>query len=119
MLRQSLINLVDNAIKDTPTGGRIRIHVADTASGPSLVTVSDSGPGMAPECTDQNSDRYERGGRRPEPTDIGGSGLWSRDREMGRRGQWRTTPSSENTQETGSTFRITLPRALTTAGAKA
>jgi len=107
VLRQSLINLVDNAIKYTPSGGHIRIHVADTASGPS-VAVSDSGPGVAPEVRTRVFDRYERGGE-SRSNDIGGSGLglaiakWAVEVNGG---QLRL----ENTNDTGSTFRITLPR---------
>jgi heavy metal sensor kinase len=116
VLRQSLINLVDNAIKYTPAGGRILIRVADTAAGPS-VTVSDSGPGIAPEVRTRIFDRYERGGH-ARADDIGGSGLglaiakWAVEVNGGQL-------SLETTEEAGSTFRITLPRALATVAAKA
>jgi len=108
VLRQSLINLVDNAIKYTPSGGRIQIDVADTASGPSLA-VSDSGPGVAPEVRTRIFDRYERGGESPA-NDIGGSGLglaiarWAVEVNGGHL-------RLENSSNAGSTFRITLPRA--------
>src|SRR5262249_7333726 len=49
VLRQALITLVDNAIKYTPQGGRIRIRISDAASGPA-VDVIDSGPGVAAEA---------------------------------------------------------------------
>jgi signal transduction histidine kinase len=116
VLRQSLINLVDNAIKYTPAGGSIRIHVADTASGPSL-SVSDSGPGVAPEVRTRIFDRYERGGESPAD-DIGGSGLglaiakWAVEVNGG---QLRL----DRTSDTGSTFRITLPRVPAASSARA
>ena len=116
VLRQSLINLVDNAIKYTPVGGRILIRVADTAAGPS-VAVSDSGPGIAPEVRTRIFDRYERGGR-SRTDDIGGSGLglaiakWAVEVNGGHL-------SLEKAGETGSTFRITLPRSLPVAGGHA
>jgi len=116
VLRQSLINLVDNAIKYTPAGGSIRIQVADTASGPSLL-VSDSGPGVAPEVRTRIFDRYERGGASPAQ-DIGGSGLglaiakWAVEVNGG---QLRL----DNTSDAGSTFRITLPRVPAAASARA
>jgi len=116
VLRQSLINLVDNAIKYTPVGGRVLIRVAETAAGPS-VAVSDSGPGIAPEVRTRIFDRYERGGRLRTDA-IGGSGLglaiakWAVEANGGHL-------SLENTDETGSTFRITLPRSLAAAGAQA
>jgi heavy metal sensor kinase len=115
VLRQSLINLVDNAIKYTPPGGSIRIQVADTASGPSLA-VTDSGPGVAPEVRTRIFDRYDRGGE-ARPNDIGGSGLglaiakWAVEVNGGRL-------RLEHSNGTGSTFRITLPRVLALAGAR-
>jgi heavy metal sensor kinase len=107
VLRQSLINLVDNAIKYTPAGGEIRIHVADTPSGPSI-DVIDTGPGIIPEVRTRIFDRYDRGGNQ-RSDDIGGSGLglaiakWAVEVNGGQL-------SLENTHGTGSTFRITLPR---------
>jgi heavy metal sensor kinase len=115
VLRQSLVNLVDNAIKYTPNGGRIRIEVADTASGPSLA-VSDSGPGIAPEVRSRIFDRYERGAD-ARSDDIGGSGLglaiakWAVEVNGG---ELRL----ERTNNTGSTFRITLPRVPVAQGAR-
>jgi signal transduction histidine kinase len=115
VLRQSLINLVDNAIKYTPGGGRIVIRVGDTAAGPS-VTVSDSGPGIAPDVRTRIFERYERGGA-ARTDDSGGSGLglaiakWAVEVNGGQL-------SLESNPESGSTFRITLPRPLATAGAK-
>jgi heavy metal sensor kinase len=108
VLRQSLVNLVDNAIKYTPNGGSIRIQVADTAAGPS-VAVSDSGPGVAPEVRTRIFDRYDRSGA-SRSSEIGGSGLglaiarWAVEVNGG---QLRL----EQSGGTGSTFRITLPRA--------
>jgi heavy metal sensor kinase len=108
VLRQSLINLVDNAIKYTPAGGRIRIQVAESPSGPSIV-VSDTGPGIATDIRSRVFDRYYRAGRTPA-SDIGGSGLglaiakWAVEANGGRL-------SLEESHGSGSTFRMTLPRA--------
>jgi heavy metal sensor kinase len=114
VLRQSLINLVDNAIKYTPSGGRIQIRVADTPSGPSIA-VCDSGPGIAPEVRTRIFDRYERGAA-SRSGEIGGSGLglaiakWAVEVNGGQLHLENTTA--------GSTFRITLPRPLATAGVR-
>jgi signal transduction histidine kinase len=102
-----LINLVDNAIKYTPAGGRIHLRLIDTPAGPS-VDVSDTGPGIAPEVQSRIFDRYYRAGK-TQSTDIGGSGLglaiakWAVEASGGRL-------SLEKTTGAGSTFRITLPR---------
>ena len=50
-LRQMLLNLVSNAVKYTPKGGRITVEVARTADG-LAVTVTDTGVGIAPEDRD-------------------------------------------------------------------
>jgi signal transduction histidine kinase len=114
VLRQSLVNLVDNAIKYTPAGGRIRIVVADTAAGPS-VAVSDSGPGVAADLRERIFDRYDRGAE--SRSNTGGSGLglaiakWAVEVNGGRL-------RLEHTSGTGSTFRITLPRAPTSSNTR-
>lgn len=46
LLAQALINLVENAIRHTPAGSRIRLAVATGPSGEAVVTVEDDGPGI-------------------------------------------------------------------------
>jgi signal transduction histidine kinase len=45
LLAQALANLLDNAIKYTPAGGRVRLDIERAASGP-VITIADSGPGI-------------------------------------------------------------------------
>src|SRR5687768_4363021 len=59
LLRQALINLVDNAIKFTPAGGRVRIRVSER-SGEGLFDVIDSGPGVPPRDRARIFDRFYR-----------------------------------------------------------
>jgi len=59
ILFQALANLVDNAVKYTPPGGRIELRVAP-AGGAVLVTVSDSGPGIPPDLQARVFERFFR-----------------------------------------------------------
>jgi signal transduction histidine kinase len=47
-LRQLLLNLIDNAIKYTPSGGEVKLHVA-RENGSVRLDVRDTGPGIPPE----------------------------------------------------------------------
>jgi signal transduction histidine kinase len=61
LMREAISNLVDNAIKFTPSGGAVRIE-ARMAGGPSI-RVSDTGPGVSPQERDRIFDRFYRGER--------------------------------------------------------
>jgi signal transduction histidine kinase len=63
---QVLDNLISNAVKFTPHGGRVR--VVATAEGPLVtVAVSDSGPGLDEEELSRLFDRFWRSGRTSAP----------------------------------------------------
>ncbi|HTO41662.1 MAG TPA: HAMP domain-containing sensor histidine kinase, partial [Rhizomicrobium sp.] len=73
-LKQILINLVSNAIKFTPEGGRIGVIASKAAGGAFQVVVEDNGPGIPSEKLDriftpfnQVDNRYDR--------QAGGTGL--------------------------------------------
>lgn len=59
LLLQALINLIDNAIKYTPSGGRIRLEVAPTKD-KRIVAVADDGPGIPAESRDAVLERFAR-----------------------------------------------------------
>ncbi len=66
MLRILMRNLVDNAIRYTPAGGRVTVAVA-----PGELSVTDSGPGIPVEDREQVFDRFHR----LAGQEIEGSGL--------------------------------------------
>ncbi len=57
LLYQVWINLLDNAIRYTPQGGRIRVDLS-TEPGSTVVQISDSGEGMTPEEMERIFDRF-------------------------------------------------------------
>ncbi|MEN3339655.1 MAG: hypothetical protein V7647_3331 [Acidobacteriota bacterium] len=58
-LQQVLWNLLSNAVKFTPPGGHVAVSLG-LASSEALVTVSDSGPGLAPEFLPFIFDRFRQ-----------------------------------------------------------
>src|SRR6202008_3248958 len=70
-LRTLLRNLVDNAVRYTPPGGRVDVTVEAPPAGPRL-TVSDDGPGIPPEERVRVFDRfYRRAGTEPPGSGLG------------------------------------------------
>jgi PAS domain S-box-containing protein len=58
-IQQVFGNLVSNAIKFTPAGGRVEVHV-DRAGGEACLTVSDTGCGIAPEFLPHVFDKFRQ-----------------------------------------------------------
>jgi len=71
-LERLVLNLVDNGLKFTKTGGRVVVRVVETDKGASL-EVRDSGVGMEPAVTSQIFDRFFRAdpSRSTEGTGLG------------------------------------------------
>jgi heavy metal sensor kinase len=107
ILRQVVINLLDNAIKYSPAGGRIWIRVLAPGGPIVSIEVQDSGPGISVEHRDRVFDRFYRidEGRSRE---AGGAGLglaiakWGAEANGGRL-ELDCPPGG------GSVFRLLLP----------
>jgi two-component system OmpR family sensor kinase/two-component system sensor histidine kinase QseC len=69
-LRSLVRNLVDNAVRYSPPGSRVRVRVDETTQGARL-EVHDSGPGIPPAERARAFDRFHRRASAPE----GGCGL--------------------------------------------
>jgi len=73
-LHQLVMILLDNAIRHTPPGGRIRVAVAATTDGQARIAVRDEGEGIAPEHLPHLFERFYRAdGARGRAS--GGTGL--------------------------------------------
>jgi CheY-like chemotaxis protein/anti-sigma regulatory factor (Ser/Thr protein kinase) len=70
--KQIVLNLVGNAVKFTPDGGRVSVS-ATTADNQLVVTVADDGPGIAAADRERIFESFQQGGR--GPTNEEGTGL--------------------------------------------
>jgi two-component system sensor histidine kinase QseC len=71
LLRTLLRNLVDNAVRYTPAGGRVDVIVAESATGASL-SVCDTGPGIPAEDRERVFERFSRlAGQETEGSGLG------------------------------------------------
>jgi signal transduction histidine kinase len=70
-LKQMVLNLVENAIKYTPSGGEVSLSLKRNGTHAEM-TVSDTGPGIPPEVLPHIFQRFYRGNQRGM---MGGTGL--------------------------------------------
>ncbi|MFQ5408543.1 MAG: ATP-binding protein, partial [Anaerolineales bacterium] len=73
-LRQLVANLVDNAIKYTPEGGRIAVNMEQTGN-QTIITVTDTGIGIDPAEQSQVFDKFFRSEHVVSREDTTGTGL--------------------------------------------
>jgi two-component system, cell cycle sensor histidine kinase PleC len=73
-MRQICLNLLSNALKFTPKGGRITITVANAADGGQLLSVRDTGPGIPKEEIPRVLQAFGQGSLAHESAE-GGTGL--------------------------------------------
>ena len=73
-LRQILENLVENAVKYTPAGGRIEITTGPAAEGGAELVVDDDGPGIPSEHLPRIFERFYRVDK-ARSRELGGTGL--------------------------------------------
>jgi signal transduction histidine kinase len=106
LIQRAVENPLQNAIRHTPEGGTVKVKV-ERQSGDVLVTVADTGPGIAEEDIEHVFERSYRGARhRPEPGDGAGLGLAISKRIMELHGG-RIWVESEPGQ--GATFMLSWP----------
>ena len=105
-VREILVNLVANAIRHTQADGRVTIEVG-VSGADAVLTVVDTGEGIAPEELDRVFDRFHR------RSDSGGSGLGlTIVRDLAAAHGGSVEVESEGVPGRGSTFRVKLPRRL-------
>jgi heavy metal sensor kinase len=115
LIRRMILNLLDNAIKYTPAGGRVGVGVGRNGSG-YAIKIEDTGAGIPVEAQSYIFERFYRvdKARSRNGGAGGGAGLglsiasWIADLHGGR-------ITLERSDEHGSTFIITLPPPDTTS----
>jgi two-component system, OmpR family, sensor kinase len=109
LIRRLLLNLLDNAIKYMPQGGKVTLECKKQGA-QYLVNVTDTGPGIPPELQPRIFERFFRAdeARSRSETDSGGAGLglsiarWIAEAHHGQLELARSDAS-------GTTFTVTLP----------
>lgn len=106
LLKQALLNLVDNALTHTPPGGSVTLSLS-VADGQVYVAVRDSGPGIPPDDLTHIFERFYRVDH-TRPRQSGGAGLglsivhWVAEAHGGR-------VTVQSVVGAGSTFTLVLP----------
>jgi two-component system, NtrC family, sensor kinase len=104
-VKQVLLNLLSNALKFTPEGGRIDVS-AGVRNGDALVSVKDTGVGIAPEDQEAVFEEFKQVGKADKKVEGTGLGLALSRKFIELHGGkiWVTS-----TVGVGSTFTFTLP----------
>lgn len=104
-LRVLIGNLVENAVRYTPSGGRVDVRLGRTA-GESTFEVIDTGPGLPPGSEARIFDRFYRAA----PADVEGTGLGLAIAvRIAERHGLRLTVENRPAPATGVTARVHLP----------
>lgn len=111
ILRRVFVNLLDNALKFTPSGGEIRVRLAADEALPGhepgvRCLVSDSGPGVPPEYRQRIFDRFVQ--VNPGGGQVRGTGLGLTFCKLALEAQGGQIWIDENQAE-GSAFVFSLP----------
>ena len=109
-LRSALGNLLSNAVRYTPAGGRITLNVAAHANGEIVVEVKDSGVGIAAEHIPRLTERFYRVDR-SRSRETGGTGLGlAIVKHVAQRHRAKLEiESTVGGEQHGSTFRLRFP----------
>src|SRR4029077_2898699 len=103
--KQVVLNLISNAVKFTPDGGSVSIRASRVGT-ELVVTVTDTGIGVAPEDQERIFESFQQGGRGAPREEGTGLGLTLSRRFVG---LWGGRMWLESTPGVGSTFGFSVP----------
>ena len=104
-LQQVFWNLINNAVKFTPSDGQISISTSNTSKGELRVEIADTGLGIESETLPRIFDAFEQGGR----TQLGGLGLGLAISKALVEAHEGTITAQSAGQNKGSTFTLIFP----------
>ena len=110
-LQQIFWNLINNAVKFTPTEGQIFISTANESQEHLHVGIADTGLGIEPESLPKIFDAFEQGGR----TQLGGLGLGLAISKALVEAHKGTITAQSAGRNKGSTFTLVFPTCETAA----
>jgi len=116
LLRRLVENLLDNAFRATPPGGRIRIEAHPAPPDAVMLAVVDEGPGVPPDHRERIFDKYVRlaGANEPVRSNRGLGLTFCRMAAEAHGGRiW-----VEDAQPRGASFRVRLPLRADTPGVR-
>ncbi len=110
LLRQLLLNLVDNAMIYTPAGGRVTLDACESADKDKvIISVSDTGPGISPADLPHIFERHYRSSGSDRGNRVGsGLGLYISGLIAKAHGGWIEVTGNPD-HEQGSRFSLWLP----------
>jgi signal transduction histidine kinase len=106
-LAQLLDNLISNALKFTPPGGRVDVRLRSTDAGSTVLEVADTGIGIPESEQDKTFERFYRATAATKNA-IAGTGLGLAIVKLTAEAHGGTV-SVESNEGEGSTFRVVLP----------
>jgi two-component system sensor histidine kinase BaeS len=108
-LQQVLANLLDNALRHTPAGGRVEVSIGEGGGKSVRVTVTDNGDGIEPAQLDDVFERFYRADPARAVHDGGGSGLGLTIARAIAEDHGGSLTAASRGAGTGSTLTLTLP----------
>lgn len=108
-LQQVLANLLDNSLRHTPSGERVKVALDATTSGTVEIQIADNGEGIAAEQLDHIFDRFYRGDPARSTSDGGGSGLGLTIARAITEAHGGSLTAESGGAGSGSTFTLSLP----------
>ena len=105
LLRRALLNLIGNALKFSPAGGRVTVNAAEH-EGSVLIRVADDGPGISPRDLPRIFERFYQGKGEGRRSGFGLGLTFCRAALFAMGGE----VSVESAEGKGSTFTLRLPQ---------